>query len=80
MHRECPEVFRRSLTRKIIFDNLKAAVISGSGKYACFHPEFLELCGHFHLQPVACARRDPESKGHGRNQCPLREAECPGRS
>lgn len=49
--------------RKIIFDNLKAAVISGSGKYACFHPEFLELCGHFCLQPVACARRDPESKG-----------------
>lgn len=51
------------VTRKIIFDNLKAAVLSGSGKYACFHPEFLELCGHFHLQPVACARRDPESKG-----------------
>jgi transposase len=51
------------LTRKIIFDNLKAAVISGSGRYACFHPEFLELCGHFCLQPVACARRDPESKG-----------------
>ena len=49
--------------RKIIFDNLKAAVLSGSGKYACFHPEFLELCGHFCLQPVACARRDPESKG-----------------
>ena len=48
---------------KIIFDNLKAAVISGSGKYACFHPEFLELCGHFCLQPIACARRDPESKG-----------------
>jgi hypothetical protein len=49
--------------RKIIFDNLKAAVISGSGKHACFHPEFLELCGHFCLQPIACARRDPESKG-----------------
>lgn len=50
-------------TRKIIFDNLKAAVISGSGKHACFHSEFLELCGHFCLQPIACARRDPESKG-----------------
>jgi len=49
--------------RKIIFDNLKAAVISGSGKHACLHPEFLELCGHFCLQPIACARRDPESKG-----------------
>ena len=50
-------------SRKIIFDNLKAAVISGSGRHACFHPEFLELCGHFCMQPIACARRDPESKG-----------------
>jgi transposase len=55
--------FFGGVARKIIFDNLKAAVISGSGKYACFHPEFLELCGHFCLQPIACARRDPESKG-----------------
>lgn len=49
--------------RKIIFDNLKTAVISGSGRYATFHPEFLELCGHFCMQPLACAARDPESKG-----------------
>ena len=25
--------------------------------------EFLALCGHFCLEPIACARRDPESKG-----------------
>ena len=49
--------------RKIIFDNLKAAVVSGSGRQAGLHPEFLELCGHFYLLPVACAARDPESKG-----------------
>lgn len=49
--------------RKVIFDNLKAAVLNGSGRQACFHPEFLALCGHFCLQPVACQRRDPESKG-----------------
>ena len=49
--------------RKIIFDNLKAAVVSGHGRHACLHPEFLELCGHFGLQPIACSRRDPESKG-----------------
>jgi transposase len=47
----------------IIFDNLKAAVINGSGRTACFHPEFLALCGHYCLQPIACERRDPESKG-----------------
>jgi transposase len=49
--------------RAIIFDNLKAGVINGSGRSACFHPEFLMLCGYFYLQPIACERRDPESKG-----------------
>ena len=47
----------------VIFDNLKAAVINGSGRNACFHPEFLALSGHYYLQPIACERRDPESKG-----------------
>jgi transposase len=49
--------------RHLIFDNLKAAVLNGAGRHACFHPEFLALCGYFCLQPLACARRDPESKG-----------------
>lgn len=49
--------------RNVIFDNLKAAVLNGSGRSACFHPEFLALCGYFCLQPVPCERRDPESKG-----------------
>jgi transposase len=49
--------------RALIVDNLKAAVQNGSGRTACFHPEFLALCGHFCLQPIACERRDPESKG-----------------
>jgi transposase len=49
--------------RAVIFDNLKAAVLNGSGRTACFHPEFLALCGYYCLQPIACERRDPESKG-----------------
>jgi transposase len=49
--------------RAVIFDNLKAAVLNGSGRAACFHPEFLALCGIYGLQPIACERRDPESKG-----------------
>lgn len=49
--------------QRIIFDNLKAAVLNGSGRTACLHPEFLALCGHFCLEPIACERRDPESKG-----------------
>lgn len=49
--------------RQVIFDNLKAAVLNGSGRHACLHPEFLALCGYFCLQPMACEVRDPESKG-----------------
>lgn len=49
--------------RAVIFDNLKAAVLNGAGRHASFHPEFLALCGYFCMQPIACAARDPESKG-----------------
>ena len=49
--------------KQIIFDNLKAAVLNGHGRSACLHAEFLALCGHFCMEPIACARRDPESKG-----------------
>jgi transposase len=55
--------FFQGSPRKLIVDNLKAAVLNGSGRYACFHPEFLALCGHFCMEPIACAARDPESKG-----------------
>jgi len=55
--------FFRGSPRKIIFDNLKAAVISGSGRSAVLHPEFAALCGYYYLEPVACESRDPESKG-----------------
>jgi transposase len=49
--------------KKVIFDNLRAAVINGSGRHACLHPEFSALCGHFCLEPIPCESRDPESKG-----------------
>lgn len=49
--------------KKVVFDNLKAAVLNGSGRHACLHPEFQALCGHFYMEPIACAVRDPESKG-----------------
>jgi len=49
--------------RKVIFDNLKAAVLSGSGRHARLHPEFMALCGHHCMEPIPCERRDPESKG-----------------
>ena len=65
--------------RAMIFDNLKAAVLNGSGRAACFHPEFLALCGYFCLQPIACERRDPESKGIVEAKRALRQAQRPGR-
>ncbi|MGB8852571.1 MAG: IS21 family transposase [Pirellulales bacterium] len=49
--------------KKVIFDNLKAAVLNGSGRHASLHPEFAALCGYFCMEPIACERRDPESKG-----------------
>ena len=49
--------------KKVIFDNLKAAVISGSGRHATLHPEFLAVCGHYCMEPIPCTVRDPESKG-----------------
>ena len=49
--------------RQIIFDNLGSAVVNGVGRQACLHPEFLALCGHYYLEPIACQGRDPESKG-----------------
>ncbi len=55
--------FFQGSPRKLIVDNLKAAVLNGSGRYACFHQDFLALCGHFCLEPIACAARDPQSKG-----------------
>lgn len=55
--------FFGGVPQKIIFDNLKAAVLFGAGRHATLHPEFSELCGYFYLQPIACAARDPESKG-----------------
>ena len=50
--------------RAIIFDNLKAAVLNGSGREACLHPDFLALCGYFCLQPIAC-----EQRGSSREVC-----------
>ena len=55
--------FFGGLTQKLIFDNLKPAVLDGHGRQARLHPRFLALCGHYCLQPIACQRRDPESKG-----------------
>jgi transposase len=50
-------------TRRLILDNMRTAVLRGSGREAVFHPDFLAFCGHYCIMPVACMRGDPESKG-----------------
>ena len=49
--------------RKVIFDNLKAAVLPGSGRHTRLHLEFMALCGHYCMEPIPCERRDLEWKG-----------------
>lgn len=70
---QAKEIFYRSIVNalrffglspeRLIVDNLKAAVAKGYGRDAVFHPEFAALCGYFRMQPLACDRNDPESKG-----------------
>ena len=71
---QAKEMFYRAIGRalsffgacplRIIVDNLKAAVLEGSGRLARFHPEFEALCAHHgRMKPIACEARDPESKG-----------------
>src|SRR4051794_38519652 len=68
----------------LIFDNLKAAVLNGSGRSACFHPELLALGGYFCLQPAwfkvvpFWVARPESSKGvAGRNPRPSKTQGVP---
>jgi transposase len=56
--------FFGSVPLAIVVDNLKAAVLEGSGGLARFHPEFEALCAYYsRMKPIACEKADPESKG-----------------
>ena len=48
----------------VIVDNFATAVVPGTyGRNARFQAEFAEFCGYHRVQPIACDRADPESKG-----------------
>ena len=66
--------------RAIIFDNLKAAVLNGSGRAACFHPEFLALCGYLLLAADRLRTARPGIERDRRGRRALREAQRPGRT
>ena len=48
---------------RVIHDNLRPVVLRGSGRNAVHHSEFLAFCGLHRMEPVACEKKDPESKG-----------------
>ena len=55
--------FFQGVPRKVIYDNLKSAVIERRGGAVRFHPKLLELAGHYQYQPRAAEVRRPTDKG-----------------
>ena len=50
--------------RRVLYDNLKSAVLERVGEHIRFHPELLELAGHYHFIPRPCAPRRGNEKGN----------------
>ena len=48
--------------RRIVYDNLKSAVVSRRGKAVTFHPTLLALAAHYAYEPYAAWPRRPEEK------------------
>lgn len=59
------ECFRhfRGAPRELLVDNARAFVLDTSEKHFRWNPQFLELCGHYRLQPRACKPYRPRTKG-----------------
>lgn len=51
------------LTRNILYDNLKSAVLERRGDAIHFHPRLLELCGHYHFAARPCRPARGNEKG-----------------
>jgi transposase len=51
------------VVRQVLYDNLKAAVLERDGDHIRFHPQLLELCGHYHFQPQPCSPARGNEKG-----------------
>jgi transposase len=49
--------------RAVLYDNLRSAVLERQGDAIRFHPRLLELCGHYHFVPRACAVARANEKG-----------------
>jgi transposase len=49
--------------RVILYDNLKSAVLERRGRQILFHPQLVELSGHYHFSAQPCAVRASNQKG-----------------
>lgn len=49
--------------RQILYDNPRSVVLQRVGQHIQYHPALLELAGHYHFQPKACAPYQPHEKG-----------------
>jgi transposase len=54
--------------RTLLYDNLKTAVLARQGSVIQFHPRLLELAGHYHFMPRACAVARGNEKGRVERQ------------
>jgi transposase len=49
--------------RTLLYDNLKTAVLERQGDLVRYHPQLLELAGHYHFAPRPCAVARGNEKG-----------------
>ena len=49
--------------REVLYDNLKSVVGERDGDHVRFHPQILELAGHYHFAPKPCAPYRGNEKG-----------------
>jgi transposase len=62
MHCRALEFFG-GVPRKVLYDNLKSAVLHHIGTTVQFNPRLLALAGHYLFEPAAAPVRYPEAKG-----------------
>jgi transposase len=49
--------------KELLVDNAKALVVDARPEHFQWNAQFLELCGHYRVQPWACQVRRPQTKG-----------------
>ena len=49
--------------KELLVDNARALVVDANPSHFRWNPQFLELCGHYRVQPRACQVRRAQTKG-----------------